>query len=432
LAKIPTDEQAPEFQLRPGTPPFAGNRWRGVNTESDPGSLEPNELIVGENIRLGRGKTIRTRSGMSLKLDLGTAAGTVEYFGALPVDNPRIRLWFTTLGVYGPPGTVLKTGSAVYHLDPTESPIVQQHSKFYSDTDSQPFLGKYGSKLYVGEKSVLKELVDITAPPGLSIGEVIPTAAAIPVASFPGFLIRGLQEFDGKLFISLEDTVTIGASKIAAFDGLTVTDDITAIRPAQAFGIWRNKLVAGFDATAANIRVRDSGAAPGSWTTFALAGFLCAQLGNAMVEERQYLYIASGTDKLFRFDGIALTLAQTIVGCAVDGLGLTALTLHNGLLYYGWNTPSTAYAARIGRHDPDSTFSAATEWIDTYKDVTTDQPNFVRLSALASYRGQIYAGGRKSWVVATAINDVKGTLESINDTGFPDENFRVLHFQRFP
>jgi len=213
------------------------------------------------------------------------------------------------------------------------------------------------------------------------------------------------------------------------WDGLSVQDDITGIRPPLAFGLFQAKLVAGFDATAANIRVRDAGAVPGTWNTFSLAGFLTATQQNCMVEERQYLYIASGNNLIHRFDGAAITLQRTIAGCAVDGKGCTALALHNGLLYYGWNTPSAAYASRIGRHDPDS---SANEWVDTYKDVTTDQANFKELSSMASYRRQIVVGGRQVWIVATAINDVKGTIEVVNSTGAPGAGFSVVHLLRFP
>lgn len=429
MTKVPTGPGVFEFQLRPGVDPLGGSGWRGVNTEADPGSIAPNELQWGENIRL-TGKGIRSRSGLTKVLDLGTAAGSIYHFGPLPVDNPRTRLWLTALAVYNSDTAAIRTGSSVYHLDPTEDPVFQTHSRFFSAAGSIALLAKYGEKLYVGERDTLKELVDITAPPGLNLVDVSPTPAAIPIAQFTGYTIRAVKEFDGKLFISLENNTTITSSKVVVWDGLGVTEDLTGVRPVQAFGIWRDKLVAGFDATAANIRVRDSGAAPGTWVTYALAGFSCALTGNAMAEYGPYIYIASGVDLLFRFNGSSLTLVRTIATCGTAALtGCNALTLHNGLLYYGWNEDGTE-AAKLGRHDYDST--AANEYVDTYKDLNADQPNFKRLTALASYRGQVWAGGQQMWVVATAINDVKGTVEVVNSTGTPTEDFRVVGFTRFP
>lgn len=429
MAKQPSDQQGIEFQLRPGVDPFGNHGWRGTDTENDPGSMEPNQLLWGENIRIGKGKTIRTRAGLTLRLNLGPTAGAVKFFSALPVDNPRTRLWFSTLGIIDDPvvpGPIV--GSAVYHLDPTEDPVVQVHSKFPSAANSQALMMKYGIKIYIGDKTILKELVDITAPPGLSIGEVVPTAATIPVQAFPGFKVRCGLEFDGKLFVGLENLTAPGSSKIVVYDGLAITDDLTGVRPPIAMGIWRDKLVVGFDATAANIRVRNAGGVPGTWNIFAgPAGYVTAAFGNAMQEFRQYLYIASGTDELFRFDGAALTLATTVTGAATDGFGITGVTLHNGLLYYGWNA-AVGHAASLGRHDPDST---STEFVDDYLDLTAAQANFVKLTAVASYRQQIYLGALQSWILATAINDVKGVPEILIDGGSPAA-YGVAQLLRFP
>jgi len=208
-----------------------------------------------------------------------------------------------------------------------------------------------------------------------------------------------------------------------------VQDDITAIRPAQAFGYFQDKLVAGFDSTAANIRYRVAGDAPGSWTTVALAGFLCASQGNAMQEVGPYLWIASGAAKIFKFDGANLTLAQTIAGCDAGVTGCTALCLYQGLLHYGWNA-STTFNSRIGRHDPDST--AANEWVDTYLDVTAQQVGFKRLSSMLSYRQQIYIGGSQVGVLATAPDDVKGTIVVINAPGSTAAGFERKQMVRFP
>ena len=427
MAKIPTDQQTNEFHLRPGSQLFQGGLgWRGVNTEVDPGSLDFNELQRGENVRL-RGKIIVTRRGQTQKANLGLG-GTqgVAWIRDEPADNPRVRLWLSAIGCFG---AGIGTGGSIMHIDPTESPALQTFGNFYAAADRQIPIGSYSGKLFVGDKTTLREAAQTTAQFGFSI--LSPSVPQAPIASFPGFTISCLREFDGKLFIGLSNDVTPAASKIAVWDGLSVQDDLTGVRPPLAFGIFQSKLVAGFDATAANIRVRDAGAVPGVWTTFGLAGFLCATQQNCMAEERQYLYIASGNNLIHRFDGAALTLQRTIAGCAVDGKGCTSLAFHKGLLYYGWNTPAGApgYSSRIGRHDPDST---ATEWVDTYKDVTADQANFIELSSMASYRRQIVVGGRQVWIVGTAINDVKGTIEVINNTGAPGAGFSVIHLLRFP
>jgi hypothetical protein len=422
MAKTPKDEQAIEFQLRPNTAPFGNQGWRGVNTEDDPASLDINQLQYGKDIRF-RSKTIETRPGHDLKINLAEA---VYYLGELPVV-PRTRLWAVVKGCFG---TAIGTGSQILHIDPSETPIVQRYSSYFAELDRASPLGVYSGRLYFGDKSMLREVLLIPGNTGQAISSVLQKPINVPIHNFPGFTVRCLLEFDGRFYIGLENDSAPASSKITAWDGAQFIDDLTGIRPPLNFGIWRHRLVAGFDATAANIRWRAAGTPPGSWTTVGLAGFLCADQGNAMQEVRQYLYIASGTDLIHRFDGTSLSLVRTIAGAAVDGFGCTALTLHNGLLYYGWNTPAAAYSSRIGRHDPDST--AANEWVDTYKDISTEVANFKSLQALASYRQSIFAGGAGNWIVATLPNDAKGTMIQVNDTGAPSgTNFPLRQFLIF-
>lgn len=429
--KIPTQPPTGEFHFRPGVPPIADGRWKGVNTEDDPSSLAPNELQRGENIRL-RGKTIGMRPGLIEIADLGAASGweqTPLYLKETPVDSTCNRLWYTTFGCVG---GVIETGYSVFKIDTTRFPKVQVYSNYFATSDRQAPLATYGGQIYIGDSSSLRTLLQIASLSGVAAVITNTAPPQIPLITFPGFTIRCLLEFDGKLFIGLENNTTPAASKIVAWNGESASDDITAINPPLAFGIWRDRLVAGFGSTSAHVRYRVAGTSPGSWTTVAIAGSQCSTYGNAMVEVGPYLYIASGIDKIFRFDGAALTLVRTVTGAyaGVNGYGVTALALHHGLLYYGWNADTTI-ASAIGRHDPQST-TAGTEWIDTYKDITTEEADFSYLASLLSYRDQIYAGGHNGWVVATASNDVKGALELVaSGSATPGPNFIVQQLVRF-
>ena len=380
-----------------------------MNTEDDAGSQRLNQLTLGLNIRF-RGKIIETRQGQTLKMALGAPA---RWLGSLPVV-PRTRLWASHSGCIG---VGIGTGCQINHIDPSETPSYQVFSSYIAETNRNNSLATYGTKLYTMDKSVLRELLQITPNAGQLISAILPSPVNIPIKEFTGFTGNCMLEFDGKLFIGLSnDAAPNTTSKIVSWDGTQFIDELTGIRAPQAFGLWRNTIVAGFDATGGNIQWRASGTAPGTWTNVALGGFVCSSAGNAMQEEGKYLWIASGVDKLFRWDGTSLTLQRTIAGCATDGNGCTVVTLHNGILYYGWNTPSAAYASRIGRHDVDSA-GGGLEWVDTYQDITGQQANFYYVRALKSYRGQIYAGGVRDWIVATPANDAKGTLVVINNGG---------------
>lgn len=428
------------FQIRPGVDPLGQSGWRGVNSEDDPGSLDSNEFQRLENMRI-QGKNLGSRPGAQLLFSLpslGTgplAAGQVMWMREAPVDNPRVRLWFTSIGCLG---ASIGTGGSISHLDPSESPNVQTYARFFAATDRQIPMAKYGDKLIAGDGSALREVIQITAPSGVDVGNFSSTPPSAPLFIYTGFTITALLEFDGKLFVGLSnDAAPTTTSKIAVWDGISSQDDVTGLRVPLAFGIWRNTIVVGFDATGGNIRWRPTGAVGAAWTSVALAGYLTSPYGNAMQERGPNLYIASGTNLIHQWDGTSLTLARTVGGsCDVAGAtGCTGLTLHNGLLYYLWNVVTTL-ATHLGRHDSDST--AANEWVDDYLDVTaslnTAYPSTAgikRGKSIASYRGQIYMGASHGWIAATKENDIKGAVEAIVP-GATTTGFDIVQLLRYP
>lgn len=452
MAKVPTTQQGIEVQFRPGVDPFGQNGWRGVNTDADPGSLEPNELQWGENIRLA-GKGIINRSGLTNVLDLSSflpGGGTIASGGGVggvkeaPCDNPRVRLWFAALGCYG---AGVGTGGTTLHLDPTERPPVQTYNNYRRIADSQPALGAYGDWLYVGDKASLRRVNQITSYPNVAVSLITPlnapSDAILKNFNTPSivYTISCLQEFDGKLFIGLTDEATPTSSKIVVWDGSGFTDDITGINPPLAFGLWMDKLVCGFDAAAGHIRYRDIGSSPGTWHTVSSGGFGMAGVGgvssNSMQAKGSILYIAGGGQdiwKLYYVGAVATLSVARNVASAKATDGVTCLTLHNNLLYYGWNRDvGGEWYAMIGRHDSEST--GANEWRDSYKELTLNDPStypFKRITALKSHRRQLYCGGQVYGIVATKIADVQGDPIEVVTAAGVGSGFNVMGFLRFP
>lgn len=425
----PPTIQSPDFQRRPGTDPFGDAGWRGVNTEDDPGSLAPNELQLATDVRL-QGKNIKSRPGMTMKIDLsthtnrGTGCGAVTWMENAPGSELRTRLWCSTLGCL----SATDTGYQIYHIDPVQNPPFQRYVDYRTTSDRFSPIGRYGDKLLVGDGPRVKEIRIITLPPTIAPVTMLGSAGAplLELATYTGYTITFIKDFSGAVFVGLSNDTVPGNSKIVRWDGSQWTDDITGIRPPLSAGYWRDKLVVGFDSTAAHIRVRDSGTAA-TWTTVALAGFQCTVNQNAIVELGAVTFIASGIDKIFQYDGTNLTLAQTVAGCDATGDGVTALCRYQNLLHYGWNAAIT-FHSWIGRYDPDS---STNYFIDGYLDVTAQQATFTGLTSLESYRTQIYMGGRKATFLATAPNDVKGTLQVIN-TGTASAGFRARQLMVFP
>lgn len=427
MAKTPAEGV---FHRRPGVDPFGPEGWKGVNTESDPGSLLPNELLRGDDVRL-KGRSLGTRSGCELDIDLNDFTDRADGCGAVlwmhqPGNELRTRLWMSAIGCQDP----TQSGFTIYQIDPASDPEIQQYYIKVTAGDRFTPLGKYGDQLYVGDLSLVRVVREIPVPYTITAQELFVKPPLLERLRFDGYTTTCLLEFDGKLFIGLSnDAAPDTSSKIVSWDGGNVVDELTGIRPPLAMGYWREMLLVGFDATAGHIRYREPGAAPGTWTTVALAGFSCTVNQNAFCEVRDKTFIASGVDLLFAFDGTSLSLAQTVVGADTFGDGVNALCMHDGLLHYGWNELGTA-AAFIGRHDPDST--GANEWVDNYVGLTDQQPLFTGICSMASYRTQIYAGGRSARVVTTRSGEVAGVVEAVDVASGASSGFRARQLLKFP
>lgn len=425
MAKITTKDDTRDIEWRQGVDPFGNAGWRGMNTEKDPGSLQPNELQLGRDVRLLGGNVV-TRTGLALLFDLtqleGVGSGDhVHWMDEFPNDNPHTRLWFAALGCFG---AGAGTGAQIMRVDTLEDPTFQIYANFLSETSFSSRLSPYGDRMMIGNGDLLQEIFQITPPPGVSIATIMPTAPQILIKQFTGYLIRCMAEFDNKLFIGLENVAVPATSKIVVWDGLIFEDDITGIAPPLAFGRWRDTLVVGFSAATAAIKYRTVGDAPGSWTAVALAGFGCSFAQNCMVEDHENLYIVDGVSKIFKFNGTVLTLERTIGACS----SLHALCMQDDILHYGWNK-TVNFHAMIGRRDRDS---SSLEYVDGYKNLTTDIAAFKNMTAMESYRGQIVCGAYGAVIIATKSNDVQGTAITISAPGASGSAFPILQILRVP
>lgn len=400
---------------RPGLKGFPG--WRGMVTEEDPSSIPSNSFQLLRNMRFVGGIPI-SRPGHTL---YGNVGAEVYLLDSFPVVNPRTRLWMTVLGCFG---TSIGTGARIVHYDPDENPTFQVYANYYAQGSRQNPLAVFGDDLYVGDKSLLRKPAIISSPAGTAVSALLDTPPDAPIYDFTGFTITWLREFNSRLFIGLvADAAPNTTSKIASWDGLTIRDELTGVGVSYAAETFRGiKLVVGFDTTAGHVRYRDLA---GTWTTLALAGYETSVSGNAMKEHRDGISIAGGKTNLYRYTEPAgvptLAVHRNIAAAAADGNGITVVTVHNGMLWYGWNAPAATYLSRLGRWDADNA-GGATEFIDTYYDISASVPNFKGLFGLESYRQQMYLSGAAQWLLAITpetLGGVPNQLYTINDGGTP-------------
>lgn len=425
MAKHPTDEGTQQFHLRKGVDPFGNSGWKGMNTENDPSALAPNELQLGRDVRL-QGGSIVNRPGLELVADLANLSGLTGLSGwgdEFPGDNPHHRLWVMVEGCFG---VAAGKGVQLLRVDTLEDPQAQVYMSFTSENSYVAPLGSYGDRIMIGNKSLLQEVFQITPPYGVEIGDIMLSPPQLLIRDFGAgdWNINCMMEFDNQLFIGLENLSSPANSKILAWDGLTFTEDLTGIDPPLNFGRWSDKLVVAFDKTVGELQYRDPGSAA-SWTTVALVGFGVSTVGlNSMVEDHDKLFIADGVDTIYQFDGSVITAARTVAGCA----SLHALTMHEDILHYGWNK-TVSFQAVIGRRDRDST---TLEYVDEYKNLTTDIALFKRITTMQSYRRQIVCGAFATSLAATAGNDVKGTAYSVYAPGAGATTFPIRQILAVP
>jgi hypothetical protein len=397
-----------------------------MQTDGDSVSNPVNSFQLLRNFRFLGGIPV-SRPGHTFAFNIGQEVYLLTSF---PVLNPRTRLWLSVLGCFG---STIGTGARILHYDPDEDPKFQVYANYFAQSSRQSPMAVFGDDLYFGDKSLLRKPTLITAPRGTPLASLLDTPPDSPIYDFTGFTITWLKEFNGKLFIGLvADTAPNTTSKIAYWDGLSIKDDITGIGVSYAAESFRGiRLVVGFDATAGHVRHRDLS---GTWATLALAGYSTSVSGNAMKEHRDGVSIAGGKTNLYRYTEPAgvptLAVHRNIVAAAADGNGITCVTRHLGHLWYGWNEPAATYLSRLGRWDADNA-GGATEFIDTYYDITNSVANFKGLFGLESYRQFMYLSGAAQWLLSVCPENIGLGVNSIavvNDGGVPGAgiNFPAL------
>lgn len=397
-------------QRRNGLGDFPGHG--GMFLNSEPVSQPPNRPSLLENLRIVGGTYVPRPS--------------VRTFNSEPLHDPLAKIVALTdfqviakklyVSLDGCPGVSTVLGTSINWVDTDD--YLPFSAGVYYPSSGTAVMGVFDGRMFIGNDSDLKAFTLIQPAYGQETLFTSGFEQAEAIASFPGFTIRTLCEFDGKLFIGLD--AGIGASKVAVWDGTTIHDgtngttaDLTAIDPPSKMVVWRDKLAMGF--STANLRLRSSGDVPGTW---AAAVVIAAFPIIDMVSYRDNLYmVASGVD-LKKYDGAAVTTPKTLGA----GSFLYALGVAFGFLFYGYQRAAALHAV-MGRMDSAAVF------LDTHKVFASlETPNSLRVRAIAEYRGSLYAavinpGG--ALVMSSNGTDTAGTYVQQNPSGGDANQFLV-------
>lgn len=347
-------------------------QWGGMRTEGSPSqnpSKRPRLLINCDIV----GGEIQERPGLTklFASPLHSASACVR--NIIPFNMPKpFKLWLVTAGC---PGLDAALGFSINAIDTEQSPEFQRVT-YYNGTSAQVVLARYNEGMYVGSDAILRRLQMIRQPWGVESLAVSGSSQDTPLNTFTGFTIRCMIEFDGKLFIGLDNGA--GASKVVTYDGISFRDDVTGIDAPTCFALYRiqnggDALVMG-TSTTNTLYIRSTGDSPATWTSL---GTVAAK---EMLAYRDVLYIATETADIYSWNGTTLAVARTPASATTT----RCFALFNGYLYFGYET---ATAAIVGKLDSSGS------WTDVEKNLTTQFANTAQIRSLTSYRGFLIGSG---------------------------------------
>jgi hypothetical protein len=374
-----------------------GYRLRGMYLKGSPGKVPPGFHRHLVNVAFNEDGEMKDRAGLTrvnpTPLD-GVTACISDLADFAPNTPYKIYCVFV-----GCPGLSAVNGYSLNWYDNDQASKFAR-GLYYDAAPAVLKIGTFDGRIFIGDNEQLKAFTLIVphyqdeqlAVAGVEQAEVIHT--------FSGFTITCLMEFDGKLFIGLDNGA--GASKVAVWDGLTMHDgtngttaDLTGIDPPADMIRWRDKLVVGLSTT--GLRIRERGSVPGTWASVA-SGFPTYKLETY----RDDVYGTTAAADVWRYQGGAVASVLNVAGAAMRGIAQHQDQSGNRYLFVGYQ--SSTNQAILARRD------SAGAWSDPHKNLTAQDAQARSPEALISYRNQLVAG------VNTALNGGKLYLSPEDDT----------------
>lgn len=426
MPKRPNTKGFSRFDFRPGVGEFP--RWRGLNLNDDPATIDGNQFWDAINMRLDGG-TITNRGGQTKANTVATTGCVygiyeVEGTGGGTTGSSGIGEGFYCMGAvkpgpYAANDPITAAGGGVTAITgvittPTiiSGPTTRQVNALGMRWDMNAG-GSAVSTLYLGGLFPPKESGCIWGSKILSFGgtevgtntgdvyEVTSTATAVntrllfncgSMLSDGVFrnerIIDSTTGVDGTYDVLYLSTFTAG--KLFRYDTVRGLVTLSSALPVNrtALGIYReNVYVAGSNATNALYRVN------ADFSVTALgnpaAGYTGPFIPSAMKEYKDNLYISGwdmgaglGTGLLLKWDGTTLT----VVGGGVVGGG--DLAVYNNFLYIGSGNVVTASFGGAPNEGRTTTFA---KWDGTTRTVQLDIETFVDAAYVAGSGGAVDA-----------------------------------------
>ena len=353
----------------------------GMRPDIDPIALGPGDFVNLENVRR-IGTSIVGRPGNSVFADLGGALGSVTPTGLADLQiGAKRRLVAVADGCPGESPTI---GKSLVSYDKELIPPIQRlvysptglvmvAERFKRDESSDGLLPSIDALVFSVD-NVLYRLANLPSAFGAESLESTNGAQQIPVWTIPAAYtsISAIHQHGGELVIAVNGGA--GASAIFSWDGVTFRKELDAIDPVTGFATFRDKLIAGHAGVPNLIRIRTLGAA---WSTVAPGvGTVQIPHNHTCASFRDVLYIPTGGEYAYSFDGATLTQIPAATMGVDAGSEVWAFETAFEKLYYTWST--AAPKARIGMFD-------GTTWTATHKDLIAQKATVLRVRTMRFY-----------------------------------------------
>jgi hypothetical protein len=307
---------------------------------------------------------------------LHSSSASVKSMFDLPIATP-LKVWCVGDGC---PGISSSAGFYIGSFDPEQDPDFQSYY-YYSTATTNVVIGEFDDYVHTVIDDSLKRINLITQPWGSNALPLGGQGTDTSLYTYTGFIGRSLLEFDDKLFVGLSNGA--GGSKISTWDGTTHRDDRTGLQVPSCFALYRvsgggDAIVAGYS-TGNLISYRPTGSSPG-WTDVAPGAGTCTAF--RMLSYKDVLWITTGGEDLFSFDGTTLTrVVIATTGIAAGSVTRGLAVSRAGILYMLYNSGTSVRVASYN----------GTTWTPIAKNLTTQFTTAAAARDLVSYRGYLIA-----------------------------------------
>lgn len=345
--------------LKPGQVPkiIRPRAFRGMAPDIDPQNLPEDTPYLRINTRDEGGLPV-WRGGQRFLVNLG---GRVTGLATHEIGANR------SLFITGDGCPSISSGAGSYlgvvdqeFADPSvQQPSSYKNATYYATATEQIVAATFGDDLFFGLDNILKRF---------SATDSLQESRVVLPSGYSG--ISAMIEHEGILLIAAKGSggapPGTGTSAIFTFDGVTLTNVLSAINVVQGFGVYNEQCCAIFDGTPNSIRVRSSA---GVWSAPIAPGAGTVKIvGSNCTSYRNKLYIPNGDEDLFTFDeNAALTRIPRATNGVDAGAHITGTAKMNDstgtpILYYLWHNAALTNVW-IGKFD-------GTTWTPKYKDLT--------------------------------------------------------------